>query len=90
MLAYHVQLECSATLNDAFTQLQISFLLVTVATVSFEFPSYTFAEDIGTAQVCLIKDAQTAGPITIDDITTSEGTATGRSRLVHVYLHGLP
>lgn len=59
------------------TVISYSFSLLAVVVVAFEFPTYSVFEDSGVAMVCLIKDAETAEQITIDDITTMLGTATG-------------
>ena len=50
--------------------------LFSVATVRFERPTYTFSEDSGTGDVCLIKDLATSDSVTVQ-VTTTNGTATG-------------
>ena len=47
--------------------------------VRFEQPSYTVREDVGMAEVCLIKEPNTPGDVTIDDVQTADtGSATGK------------
>ena len=43
----------------------------------FEQASYTFSEAAGVAEVCLIKETETAVSVVVKDITTADGTATG-------------
>ncbi len=49
-----------------------------VVRVRFEQPSYSVREDVIEAEVCLIKEPLTAGPVTIDNVQTVDGTATGK------------
>ncbi len=48
-----------------------------VATVRFEEPEYTFQEDSGTGEVCLIKDLATPDSVTVQ-VPTTDITATGK------------
>ncbi len=53
--------------------------LFSVAMVRFERPTYTFSEDSGTGEVCLIKDLATSDSVTVQ-VTTTDGTAIGKGR----------
>ena len=48
-----------------------------VATVRFEEPEYTFQENSGTGEVCLIKDLATPDSVTVQ-VPTTDITATGK------------
>ena len=48
-----------------------------MVSVQFEQPTYTYDETDGSAQVCLVKDAETATSFTVDNIVTEDGTAMG-------------
>ncbi len=54
------------------------FISDVVVRIRFEQPSYTVREDVIEAVVCLIKEPLTAGPVTIDNVQTVDGTATGK------------
>ena len=57
--------------------LQVGESLISV-TVRFEQPEYSFSEDIGTAEVCLIKDLETVSGVTVPvNINTADGSAFG-------------
>ena len=58
------------------------FLCTSVLTIRFERPTYTFNEELGIAEVCLIKDVMTSGSITINDITTSDISTTGEYEII--------
>ncbi len=45
--------------------------------IRFEQPSYSVREDVGEVEVCLIKEPDTADPVTIDNVSTVDGSATG-------------
>ncbi len=45
----------------------------------FEQSTYTFSEDSGTGEVCLIKDLATTDDVTVQ-VTTTDGTATGEGQ----------
>ena len=47
-----------------------------VVTVSFEQAVYSFDENIGTGEVCLVKDAETPGQVSVT-VRTTDGTAIG-------------
>ena len=50
----------------------------TVVLVEFEQATYNVIESTGVAEVCLVKNAETAESFEVVGITTAEGTATGQ------------
>ena len=51
-------------------------------TVEFEQPAYSVLENVGAAEVCLVKDLQTARSFVVSDITSADGTATGTREIL--------
>ena len=52
-----------------------------VLTVRFVQPEYTFEENSGVAEVCLVKEAVTDEDVTISAIATVEQSAVGKNRI---------
>ena len=67
----------SGIVDVKFTGLFSLYEYFVVVTVTFERAVYNITESDAVAEVCLIKNPETGGMITIDDIMTTPGTATG-------------
>ena len=68
---------CAINLYLIIVRYYILFCMYIVATVRFEEPEYTFQEDSGTGEVCLIKDLATPDSVTVQ-VPTTDITATGK------------
>ena len=50
---------------------------IAVVTIRFERSEYRVLENAGSVMVCLIKEPNTPGSVTIDNVQTVQNTATG-------------
>ena len=55
-------------------------------TVRFVQPEYTFEENSGVAEVCLVKEAVTDEDVTISAIATVEQSAVGKNSIADRYI----
>ena len=67
---------CTCFVLQLLVAIRFNLLLLSVVSVRFEEPVYTFNEDDGTGEICLIKDLATVGDIIVP-VSTQEVTAEG-------------